>query len=292
MRLAEMFEAKKFIVCAQLRPPRGAGAALLAETAGRLRNAVDAVTIADNGGARLAMSPLAAAALLSGGGLEVIATLSCRDRNRLALEADILGAAALGIGNLLLVSGEHPRLGDHASALPVYDLDSVQLLQAARSLAEGRDLAGGLVNPAPKLLLGAAANPSARPLEPHLLKLEKKVRAGASFVITQPVFDLKRYADFARRARELGLKVLAGVRVLCTADIERFEARRLPGVHIPPELIERVRFGGNGGLDEGVAIAAEVVKSLHTLKAADGVHFTGVAGREHLLPVVLKQAAI
>lgn len=292
MSLQDLLERGKFVVAAQLRPPRGAEADSLLKAARKLKGVADVVTVADNGGARLGMSPLAAAALLKAEGLEVVVTLSCRDRNRLALQADLLGAAALGLSDVLLVSGDHPSLGDQPSAQPVYDLDSVQLLQTAGLLMAGADLGGRSVSPAPRLFLGAAANPAAQPIEPQLLKLEKKMRAGARYVITQPVFDLRRYTEFLRRARSLGLKVLSGVRLLCTEDLDRYERHRLPGHYIPAEFVERVRQGGNGGLDEGVAIAAEVVKSLLLLKAADGIHFMDIGGREELIPTVLKQAGL
>jgi len=290
MGLREAFESGRFVVTAELRPP--CGGAALTEAAAKLKGHVDAAVVSDNGGAALGMSPLAAAAIAQREGLAVVLTLSCRDRNRLALQSELLGAAALGLTEVLCVSGDHPRLGSQPDSRPVYDLDSVQLLQAARSLMGGHGLGGEVVEPAPGFYLGAVVNPAAQPAAAHLAKLDKKARAGARFVVTQAVFDLKPAGDLLRAARELGLKVLAGVRVLSTTDVERCERGELPGLLVPGPVRERIRLGGNGGLDEGVAIAAEVVKSIYTLKAADGVHLMGTCGREDVVAQVVRRAGL
>jgi 5,10-methylenetetrahydrofolate reductase len=292
MGLREAFDSGRFVVTAELRPSCGVNGAGVREAAARLKGSIDAAVVTDNGGATLGLSALAAATLARREGLPVVLTLSCRDRNRLALQSELLGAAALDVTDVLCVSGDHPRLGSQPDSRPVFDLDSVQLLQAARSLMGGQGLGGEPIEPAPAFHLGAVVNPVAQPATAHLAKLDKKVRAGASFVVTQAIFDLKPAADVLRAARELGLKVLAGVRVLSRADIEGQEGRQAPGPFVPGPVAERIRLGGNGGLDEGIALAAELVKAVYMLKAADGVHLTGIAGREEVVPLVLKRAGL
>lgn len=204
---------KGFVLTVELDPPRGVDLAPLLGLAGRLTGRVDALVVSDNRGATPRLSALAAGARLAAQGAEVILTLTCRDMNRLALTSQMLAAGAAGIGNLLLVSGDYVSLGDHPGAKPVYDLDSVQALGLAAGLVQGRDLAGQELDPAPRFYLGAAVAAQAEPLPPQFIKLKKKARAGARFVITSPLSSLAQLEGFCRQAADLGVKVLAGLEV-------------------------------------------------------------------------------
>ncbi len=210
-KFQEILGQKDFVVTAELDPPKGTDLGALKETAGNLSGKVDALIVSDNRNAEARMSPLAAAAAVGGNGLEVILTLTCRDRNRLALTSDLLAAASWGLENLLLVTGDFVSLGDHPDAKPVFDLDSVQALQLAATLAGGHDLAGGELLGARPFFTGATAAPGASPLAPQLMKLRKKIAAGAGFIVTRPVKGLAELQDFVGQAGSLGVKVLAGV---------------------------------------------------------------------------------
>lgn len=219
--LSQALGQKKFVVTVELDPPRGVDVAKALDLAGRLAGRIDAVVVSDHRQACPRQSPWWLAHLLrEKTGLAVVATLTCRDRNRLALTGDILAAAAAGVGALLLVSGDFVTLGDHPGAKPVYDLDSVQALQLARTLANGRDLAGQPLEGAPALFLGAVAAPAARPLEPQLIKFRKKLQAGADFFITRPLGAVDELRAFLERNGPPGVPLIAGVEAKGTGDAQ------------------------------------------------------------------------
>jgi 5,10-methylenetetrahydrofolate reductase len=229
------------------------------------------------------MAPLAPAALLIKEGIEPILQMTCRDRNRLALQSDLLGAAALGIENVLLLSGDHARFGDHPQARSVFDLDSVQLLQAAAALMQGRDLAGKSLAGTPRFFAGAAVNPESDPLELVLQKFQKKVESGAHFFQTQAVFDVEKLARFMDAARPKGIPVLVGVLLLRSVKMARFLNEHIPGVRVSAACIERLEKAADP-LAEGVAIARETVQEARRL--CQGVHLMTL-GREDLIPDIL-----
>ncbi len=274
MELRETLDKKSFVVTAELHPPKGASLDSLLGQAAKLKDAVDAAVVSDNEHAVMRMSAWAACRALQERGLETILTVACRDRNRLALASDLLGAASLGVRNLLCVSGDHPVLGDHPEAKPVFDLDSVQLLQLAGTLAEGTDGGGGALAGAPEsFLLGAAVNPNAEPLMPQLLKFQKKVEAGAKFFLTQAVFEPERFKAFAAEAKKAKVKVLAGVYVL-SPD----EAARLPEAAKDPRVLPGLRVGAEAAAQlaenpgRAVELAGRVIKELKAGGLCDGVH--------------------
>jgi 5,10-methylenetetrahydrofolate reductase len=276
--LRETLDKKSFVVTAELHPPKGTDLGAMLSQAALLKGKVDAVTVSDNGHAVMRMSAWAACRALQEQGVETILTVACRDRNRLALASDLLGAAALGLHNLLCVSGDHVVLGDQREAKPVFDLDSVQLLQLAAQLAAGRDGGGAALSGSPQdLLLGAAANPNAEPLEPHLLKLRKKIAAGAGFFQTQAVFDVGRFQAFAAEARKAAngakVKVLAGVHVLSPEEIAKLgeaakDPRVLPGLRVPAEMAARLAESP----DKAPELAGAIIKQLKAGGSCDGVH--------------------
>ncbi len=281
-RLQQQLATGVFVVTAEVAPPKGSDpAAALARA--RLLAGVTAINVTDNQGANLRMSPLALAALLLREGHEPILQLTCRDRNRMALQSDLLGAGALGIANLLLLSGDHPRFGDHPGAKAVFDLDAVQLLQAASGLMEGHDMAGKPLTGTPCFFAGAAVTPEAEPFELMFQKYAKKVQVGARFFQTQAVFDTGKLETFMAAARPLKRPVLLGVLLLKSARMARFLNANIPGVRVPEVLIGRLERAADP-LAEGVLIARELVAAARSL--CQGVHLMTL-GEEQRIPEIL-----
>ena len=220
-RLKESLEAGDFVVTAEIAPPKGADATPAIEQAKALADLV-AINVTDNQGANMRLSPLVLSGLIRQAGIEPILQLTCRDRNRLALQSDLLGASALGIENLLLLSGDHASFGDHPEARSVFDLDSVQLLQAVSGLMQGTDMADQALSSAPNFFAGAAVSPEAEPFELMFQKYRKKIDCGAQFFQTQAVFDADRFIAFMQGATSLKVPVLAGVLLLKSAGMARF----------------------------------------------------------------------
>jgi len=263
-----------------------------------LRGRVHAVNVTDNQSSVMRLGSLAASHLLKEEGLEPIFQLTCRDRNRLALQSDLLSAHVLGIRNVLALTGDHVLVGDHPQAKPVFDVDSVQLLQiigrlnsgrdcATRSgkkeLPEGNELAGGT-----EFFPGAVVTPEAEPLEPQLLKFEKKVAAGAKFFQTQAVYDLDKFKDFMRYARRFPVKVLAGILLLRSAKMAGYLNKFVPGITVPEGLIRELETAGDQ-LEAGIRIAARQIRELQGV--CDGVHVMAI-GLEDKVPEILTEAGL
>jgi 5,10-methylenetetrahydrofolate reductase len=238
-----------------------------------------AVNVTDNQGANMRLSPLALSALLLREGVEPILQLTCRDRNRMALQSDLLGAAALGIENLLLLSGDHACFGDHPQARSVFDLDSIQLLAAVRGLCSGQDMAGKPLTGAPHFFAGAAVTPEAEPFELMFQKFAKKAQAGTAFFQTQAVYDVDKLTRFMEAASPLGKPVLLGVLLLKNARMAEFLNRSIPGVRVPARLIERLDTAADP-LEEGIAIAREMVG--HARRFCQGVHLMTLGHEERI----------
>jgi len=281
-QLRQQLTEGRFVITAEIAPPKGMDVAAEVETARQLAG-MTAVNVTDNQGANMRMSPLALAVLLRQAGIEPILQFTCRDRNRLALQSDLLGAAALGIENLLLLSGDHARFGDHPQARSVFDLDSVQLLQAVNGLMAGHDMSGKSLHGAPTFFAGAAVSPEMEPFELMFQKYSKKVDSGAAFFQTQAVFDPERLSCFMLAAAPLGRPVLAGVLLLRSAGMARFLNANIPGVHVPNTLVERLEKATRP-LEEGVAIAREMVAVARD--CCQGVHLMTL-GHEARIPEIL-----
>ena len=290
-RLAEALRTGRFAVTAEVAPPRGADVTRLRETARLLRGWVDAANVTDNQGARVRMSSLAGSAVLLAEGLDPVMQMTCRDRNRIALQSDLLAAGGLGVPNVLLMTGDRPERGDHPDAPGVFDLDSDSLTAAARALRDdGTLLSGQTVDPAPRYLIGAV-DPGAG--EPE--RLARKVALGTEFVQTQFVFDVAAFAGWLARVRDLGLTqrcgVLAGVgpiRSLRALDV----MAGLPGVAVPPALERRLRgVPAHRVAEEGMAACAEIVAALRELPGLAGVHVMAVA-YEQGVPEILTAAGL
>jgi methylenetetrahydrofolate reductase (NADH) len=281
-RLEQQLTAGLFAVTAEIAPPKGIDTAESLEKA-RLMADLSAVNVTDNQGANMRMAPLAMAALLLREGIEPILQLTCRDRNRMALQSDLLGAAALGVENVLLLSGDHARFGDHPRARSVFDLDSIQLMEAAHRLIEGEDMSGKKLQGAPRFFAGAAVTPEAEPFELMFQKFAKKVQAGTGFFQTQAVYDVEKLERFMVEANPLGAPVLLGVLLLKNVRMAEFLNRNIPGVRVPQVLIERLATA-KSPIEEGILIAREMVG--HARRLCQGVHLMTLGHEERIADIL------
>jgi methylenetetrahydrofolate reductase (NADPH) len=255
---------------------------------------VDAVNTTDNQSGVVRMSSIATAKILLEEGLDPIVQMTCRDRNRLALQSDILGAAGLGVRNLLLLTGDHMVMGDQPDAKPVYDLDSIQLIEAARAMRDGRLMNGQEIKVPPDVLLGGAANPFAEPMGLRLLRIAKKVAAGADFIQTQAVYDLPRFERWMVGVRDLGLhervKIIPSVLPARSARALTYMSERVAGMLVPEELVRRVE-GADDPAKEGLRIACETIARLREIEGVAGVHLTPVMW-EKITPRLVEEAGL
>ena len=292
-KLREALSAGKFVLVAELKPPKGIAVDEMLAPLQGLNGKVAAFSVPDNEHARMRLSPLAAGRAVQDAGAEALLHLTCRDRNRLALQSDLLGAAALGMENILVVSGHYVTLGDHPQAKPVYDADSVQLLQIARGLMEGHDSAGLPLSGNPAFYLGAVVVPEAEPLAPQLIKFEKKVAAGAQFFITPPVFDLEKLRHFRQMLASFPVKLLAAVKVLSAEEWAQAASGQWRQVYsVPPDLLgELSGLKDEEVLAKGAAAAGRLLKQIKAEKLADGVYIKA-KGRSDLFARVLEAAGV
>jgi methylenetetrahydrofolate reductase (NADPH) len=283
--LQQKLDAGEFVITAEVCPPKGFDCGEFLEKAGNLRGYADAVNVTDNQGANMRISPLAAASLLIRSGIEPVFQITCRDRNRMALQSDLLGAAALGIVNVLALSGDHISFGDHRHAKPVFDLDSVQLLQTITELTAGRDLSGNTLHGAPLFYPGAAAAPEAEPFPLTLYKLEKKATAGARFFQTQAVFNPEKLRTFREEVKHLNVKVIAGILLLKSAGMARYVNDHIPGLTVPASIIAELQ-----NAETPIAMGVEIARRLATAVRpfCDGIHIMAM-GREELIPEIIKE---
>ncbi len=250
---------------------------------------VDAVNVTDLQSSVMRLGSLTVSYLIKQKGIEPIYQMTCRDRNRLALQSDLLSAAALGIGNILVLTGDHPSLGDHPEAKPVFDLDSVQLLQAARKLETGQDMNGNkLEGPAPKFCLGAVVNPGADPVEPQVIKMQKKLAAGAEFFQTQAVYDIAAFESFVSKIKHLDVPVIAGIVLLKSAAMARYMNERVAGVCVPEDLIKEMEQSKDREATS-VEIAGRLIRKIKPL--CRGVHIMPI-GWNKLVPRVLEAGGL
>jgi len=288
MRFRQALETKPFVVTMDAIPPKGTDLSRLLRALEPARGRVDAVNVTDMPSAVMRLGSLPVCRVLLENEWEPILQMTCRDRNRLALQSDLLGAAVLGVDNVLVLGGDQIACGDHPAAKAVFDVDSVGLLAAARALERGVDMAGNALSGCPDFCLGAAADPNAPSLEVEITEMETKAAAGARFFQTQPVFDLDSFARFTERTRHLGAAILAGVFLLRSARMARFMNDHVPEVVIPPRVIERMDASGDPERT-GLEIAAEVIRGLPGL--CSGVHIMTI-NSEHRIPALLDLAAV
>lgn len=277
------------MVTSEIGPPKGIETKQLLEDAELVRRRVDAINVTDLQSSVMRLGSLAVCSLLKNNGFEPIYQLTCRDRNRLALQSDILSAAALGIENILILTGDHPTLGDHPEAKPVFDLDSVQLLQVVKKLQEGLDMKGNKLSGAPpKFCLGAVVNPGADPLEPQIMKMEKKIAAGAEFFQTQAVYDMKLFENFLHKAQHLKTKIMAGIVLLKSAGMAKYMNKNVAGVLVPDNLIKEMEETKDKTA-QSVEIASRLIKELKP--RCDGIHIMPI-GWDKNVPLVLDAAGL
>jgi 5,10-methylenetetrahydrofolate reductase len=268
----------KFIITAEISPPKGTDASRMLRDADILKSIADAVNVTDNQRAVMNMSPLAACSIIQEKRIETIIHITCRDRNRLALQSDLLGASAIGIRNVLVMSGDHPVKGDHDGAKPVYDVDSVQLLGILKKLNEGFDLAGNELAGRTDLCVGAVTNTELN--EAALIKFKKKIHMGASFFQTQAVFDVKSFSGFMERVngiRSENVKIIAGIIPLKSQRSAEF-LNKVPGIKVPEDIV-RIMKDSKDPEAQGMEIAARIIKEIRPL--CDGVHIMPVGNHEN-----------
>ena len=281
MSFISKLRSGKFIITAEISPPKGTDTSRMLRDAALLKGIADAVNVTDNQRAVMRMSPIAACSILQGKGFETIMHITCRDRNRLALQSELIGASALGVRNVLVMSGDHPSKGDHEGAKPVYDLDSVQLLGMIQELNRGVDLSGNKLDGKTDFCMGAVTNTELN--EAGLIKLKKKIKIGASFLQTQAVFDVKRFSEFIEKKSEIELKqskqikIIAGIIPLRSERSALF-LNKVPGIRVPDDMIKQIKDAKYPEV-EGMRITSDIIKELRTL--CDGVHIMPVGNHEN-----------
>jgi methylenetetrahydrofolate reductase (NADPH) len=287
----------RFAVTAELGPPRGASLAPLRRKAKLLHDWVDAANVTDGQSAVVRMASWAGCQVAMQEGLEPVMQLQCRDRNRIALQADLLGASAVGIPNVLLLTGDHPRFGDQPDAKPVFDMDSIQLVWAARTMRDQhRLLSGREMKQPPSWLIGAVENPFAPPQRFRAERLGKKVAAGAQFVQTQFIFDVPIFAKWMEQVRDLGLDrkcwILAGVGPVKSLRALEHMRREVPGMYVPDNVVERLKGVPSERVQaEGIALCAEVIQQVKEIPGVAGVHVMAF-GWEDAIPEILERAGL
>ncbi len=292
MKITELFERGEFVVSAEVGPPKGFHVEHLLEEAKTYLSGITAVNVTDNQSSVMRLGSLAMCKALKDEGLTPIYQLTCRDRNRIALQSDLLSAAMFGIENLLLLTGDHTKLGDHPQAKPVFDLDSVSLIHAVKKLEEGVDLGGNeLIGEPPKFAKGAVVSPCSDSVDAQLAKMERKVMAGADYFQTQAVFEPEKFIKFMEKAKQFGKPVQVGIIIPKSAGMAKFMNNNVAGIHVPDEMIEELKKDKEktkAGIT-GVEIAARIIKECKPY--CQGVHIMAL-GWESKVPELLKLAEI
>ena len=292
MSFKDALDSGKFAVTAEVGPPKGTDIKKILHESELLKGKVDALNVTDNQSAVMRISSVSFCRLLLEMGNEPILQMTCRDRNRIALQSDLLGASILGIKNVLCMTGDHPNAGDHKEAKPVYDIESVQLLRVVDSLNNGKDMMGNEMLGSTDYYQGAVVTPEANPLEPQLMKFEKKVEAGANFFQTQAIYDIDKFKEFMQHARKFSVKILAGLVLLKSAGMANFMNKFVPGITVPRELIDELKEAGKEkALDTGIDIMARHIKQLKEEKICDGVHIMAI-GAEDKVPAIMERAGL
>jgi 5,10-methylenetetrahydrofolate reductase len=291
MSLRALLDTAKFVVTAEVGPLKGTDTTEIEEVAELLRGRVDAANVTDQQSSVLRLGSLATSHLLRERGLEPVFQMTCRDRNRLALQSDLLSAHVLGIENILAITGDLPALGDHPEAKPVYDLDSVQLLWVIKRLNEGYDMMGNELSGKPNFFPGAVVNPGANTetaLDLQLIKMEKKIALGAKFFQTQAIYDIDTFVKFMKRVEGFNIPILAGIIPLKSAGMARFMNKNVAGVFVPEELINKLATAEDKART-GIGIAADLIKQLKDI--CHGVHIMAI-GWEKRVPEILDAAGL
>ncbi len=292
MRITELFDNGQFVVTAEVGPPKGIEIGHLVDEAKTYLSGITAVNVTDNQSSVMRMGSLPACVALKNAGLTPILQLTCRDRNRIALQSELLGAAMLGIDNILCLTGDHTRMGDHPGAKPVFDLDSVSLLHTVCQLEKGVDLGGSeLKGPAPKFAKGAVVSPCSESVDAQLAKMERKVMAGAEYFQTQAVYESEKFIEFMEKAKQFGKPVQLGIVIPKSAGMAKFMNKNVAGIHIPQDMIDQLAADpekAKAGIT-GVEIAARIIKECKPY--CQGLHIMAL-GWESKVPQLLELAGI
>jgi 5,10-methylenetetrahydrofolate reductase len=293
--LEKILESGGFAVTAEAGPPKGTSPAVMERKAEMLRRCCDAANVTDNQTAIVRMSSLAGCVLLKKDGIDPVMQIVCRDRNRIAIQSDVLGAIALGVGNILCLSGDHQKFGNHPTAKNVFDIDSIQLIQVLKTMRDekkfmsGEDISGEV-----PIFIGAAANPYADPFEFRVARLAKKIKAGADFIQTQAVYDVAKFARWMKMVTERGLDkqthILAGIIPIKSAGMARYMRDYVSGVSVPNEIVTRMEQAKEAK-EEGKKIAVELIEQTAEIPGVHGVHIMAV-GWEDVVPEITEQAGL
>ena len=295
--LERVLSAGQFAITAECGPPRGADVEVVMRKAGYLKGYVDAVNVTDNQTSIVRMSSIATCAILQRLGIEPTMQMTTRDRNRIAIQSDVFGAYALGIRNILCLTGDHQSFGNHPTAKNVYDLDSVQLVQLVKTMRdEGRVFGGDEIEGIPSMFIGAAENPFGDPFEFRVTRLAKKVAAGADFIQTQCIYNLDKFEKWMEMVRDRGLHekvhILAGVTPLKSVGMARYMKEKVAGMDVPDEIIERLRKAGKDRVkEEGINICVETIQRLREIKGVAGVHLMAIEWEE-MVPAIVEKAGL
>jgi 5,10-methylenetetrahydrofolate reductase len=285
-KLADALESGRFVVTSELNPPKGTDLQAMFEKADLLKEQVDAFNVTDSHAAKMSTCPLAVSHLLLDRGVEPIMQMTSRDKNRIALQGDLLGAAALGISNVVFMGGDPPKTGDHPDAKPVFDILSAGLLRAARSLERGEDMEGNPVHGSPKFCLGAVVNPGATDLDAELQRMEQKIEAGAEFFQTQAIYEPSQFERFAERVANYNVAVLAGVIPLKSVRMAEYMNSNVPGIHVPEYVMQQIA-DADEPTDKSLEISSRIIHELKPM--CQGVHIMAI-GWESRIPELLSRA--
>ena len=293
--LEKVLDSGRFAVTAEAGPPKGTSPAVVQRKGEQLRNCCDAVNVTDNQTAIVRMSSLAGCALLKTQDVDPVMQIVCRDRNRIAIQSDVLGAIALGINNILCLSGDHQSFGNHPTAKNVFDIDSIQLIQALKTMRdEKKFICGEDVSGEVPLYIGAAANPFADPFEFRAVRLAKKIKAGADFIQTQAIYDIDRFSKWMEVVRERGLDeqvhILAGIIPIRSVGMARYMRDYVSGVSVPDEIITRMEQAEDAK-QEGVKIPLDIIEQLKEIPGIHGIHIMAV-GWESIVPEIVERAGL
>ena len=286
----EKLHSGKFLVTTEVGPPKGTDVSELVHHIDLLKDRVDAINVTDHQSSVMRYPSLGGCLLVKERGGEPILQMTCRDRNRMALQADLLFADSRGIRNVLALTGDSVDIGDHPEVKPVFDIESVQLIRMIRTLESGKDAAGNDLRGAPSFCIGASVHPGADFIEPQLIKFEKKIAAGAQFFQTQGVFELGSLRRFMQYASQFNVKILAGIIVLASARMAKYMNENVPGIIIPKEVIDELATAEKGkGLQKGIEMAVRLIRGIREERLCDGVHIMAV-GNERIVPEIIERA--
>ncbi len=288
----QVLNSGKFVVTSEVAPPKGTNIEKLLHHIDLLKDKVDAINVTDHQSSVMRFPSIGGCLAIKERGGEPILQMTCRDRNRLALQAELLLAYTRGIRNVLCLTGDAVPVGDHKEAKGVFDLDSVQLLETIRLMESGKDLGGNDLDGAVEFCAGAIVTPEASPIEPQLIKFEKKVEAGAEFFQTQAIYDLDNFSKFMQYARQFPVKILAGIVLLSSARMAKFMTENVPGIFVPQNLIDELASAPKGkALSKGIEIAGRMIATLKKDSICDGVHIMAI-NREEVVPDILATAGL